>query len=148
MNYAIRIRGFTLIELIIILALISITAFLSVSFYSRYLLQNEVDNTVDRIVAALKKAQIYSMTGKANNGSWGVRYGSGNITLFQGDSFTSRNPALDENFALNNNISITGFTEQVFKYKTGTISSSLSFTISGNNNTKTVTLNPQGRISR
>lgn len=141
------IKGFTLIELIIILALVSVIAFLSVSFYSRFLLQNEVENTTERLVGQIRKAQLYSMMNKGNS-SWGVKVASGNITLFSGGSYATRNSSLDESFTFNNNISILGLSETVFKYRTGTPSAVFTVTISGNNNTKTISINSQGRISK
>jgi len=139
--------GFTLVELIIVVALITIISAMSVAFYSRFLTQNAVANTVDQLVGEFRKAQLYSMMGR-QNGTWGVAYNSNKIQLFQGNTFATRNTAFDESFSVNTNISITGFTELTFTKATGTPSASPTITVAGNNNTKIITINSLGVISR
>src|SRR5258708_5524982 len=81
-------EGFTLIELIIVVAMTTILGIIAVPFYSRFLLQNEVANTADQLSAELHKAQTYAMSGKQNS-NWGVSYSANQITLFQGNSADS-----------------------------------------------------------
>jgi prepilin-type N-terminal cleavage/methylation domain-containing protein len=142
-----RQNGFTVIELLIVIALVVIIAGMSVSFYSRFLTQNAVANTVDQLVGELRKAQLYSMMGR-QNGTWGVAYNSNKITLFQGNTFATRNTAFDELFNINTNISITGFSELTFTKATGTPSASPTIVVAGNNNSKTITVNSLGVVSR
>lgn len=66
-------RGVTIIELLIVVAIVLTLGIMSVSFYSRFLTQNAVDNTVTKLVQSFRKAQVYSMTGR-QNGVWGVKY--------------------------------------------------------------------------
>lgn len=136
-------NGVTLIELILSIIIISTLSILSASFYSRFLTQNAVDNVDNQLVANFRKAQIYSMMGK-QNGTWGVRYGSNTITLY-----LSGNPAFDENYSVNNNIIISGFTDISFAKVTGLPSvPSATITINGGNNSKTITINSQGVVSK
>jgi len=123
---------------------------MSVSFYSRFLTQNSVDNTVTKLVQSFRKAQVYSMTGK-QNGVWGVKYVSTppphKIVLY-----LTGNTAFDESFSVNDNITISGFTDISFAKATGiripSIPDTITITISGDNSTKTVTINSQGVVSR
>lgn len=139
-------NGFTLIELIIIVAIVLILGTSSYSFYSRFFLQNEVSNTTDQLSGQIRKAQIYAMSGR-QNGNWGVHYTSPTLSLFQGNSYATRNPAFDEVIAINNNVTISGFTEIIFARKTGIPSSTPTITISGGNTEKTLTINTQGITS-
>lgn len=134
-------NGVTIIELLIVIALISIIGLLSASFYSRFLTQNAVENAQNQLVNSFRKAQVYSMMGK-QNGVWGVRYGSNTITLY-----LSGNPAFDENYNVNNNITVTVF-DITFAKITGLPSSSPTITISGGNNTKTININSQGVVNK
>ncbi len=143
-------KGFTFIELILVLAIILVLAAISVAFYSRFLTQNAVINNTDQIVSLLRKAQTYSMTGKQNGGDWGVKYASTptkQITLY-----LNGNSAFDEDFTVNNNITISPDPFDVsFLHFTGIPQGAtfpLDITISGNNQTKSITVNAQGVVNR
>lgn len=141
-------RGFTLIELILVVAIVSFIALLSSPFYSRFLMQNSVDNTRDQLTGSLRKAQIYSMMGKKGS-SWSVNYSSNTITLYKGASFASRDPAFDEKFSVNPTVSITGMTDISFARITGLpAAGEATIAISSGNNNKTVTVNSQGVVSK
>lgn len=144
-------RGITIIELLLVVSLISTIGLLSASFYSRFLTQNAVDNTENQLVSSFRKAQIYSMMGK-QNGTWGVKYtaATNKITLY-----LTGNAAFDENYSVNNNITVGGFTDITFDRITGLpkssgvpITSSVTITITGGNNSKTITINSQGVVSK
>jgi len=139
--------GFTFIELIFSLSFVLILSLLAVPFYSRFFAQNDVVNTTDRLVGSLRKAQLYSMMGR-QNGTWGVNYSSNTITLFQGSTFSTRNSALDERFSVNSAVTIAGLTQLTFARATGTPSAAPIITVSGNSNTKTITINGQGVVSK
>ncbi len=147
-------NGFTFIEIIIVIAIMGALGTLSSIFYSRFISQNAVFNTSDQLVQSLRKAQIYAMVGrKSNSLGWGVKWDSvaHRIILFQGNTFTGRNSALDETFTVNSNISISGLTEVDYTRVTGLPSpTSATITISSasGNNSETVTLNSQGVASR
>lgn len=137
-------RGFTIIELLIAVFIISTLGVMSISFYSRFLTQNTVDNTTNTIVQSLRKAQIYSMSGK-QNGVWGVKYTSSpnKITLY-----LTGNSAFDESFTVNSNITITGFFNISFAKASGSPNTEATIVILGNNNSKTITINSQGGVKR
>ncbi|HSW96878.1 MAG TPA: DUF2341 domain-containing protein [Candidatus Saccharimonadales bacterium] len=138
--------GFTFVELIIVIAITLLIGITAVPFYSRFFNQTAVANTTTQLIAELRKAQTYSMTGK-RGGQWGVTYTNSSIILFQGSTYASRNAAFDETFSIDPNVSITGFTELAFNRMTGTPSASQSITISGiGGNSQTVAVSTQGVI--
>lgn len=139
--------GVTIIELILSVVIISTLAILSTSFYSRFFTQNAVDNVDNQLVASFRKAQVYSMMGK-QNGVWGVKYtvATQKITLY-----LTGNTAFDENYTVNNNITISyspDIKDITFAKITGLPSARPTITITGGNNTKTITINSQGVVSR
>lgn len=139
-------KGFTLIELLLVVAIMLTISVLSGAFYSRFLLQNSVANTVDQLVGSLRKAQVYSMTGKQGSG-WGVDYSSNTITLYKGTAL-GQDPAFNERFSINSNVTVSGLSNVYFYAMTGTPSSILTINISGNNSSKTVTVNSQGMVEK
>jgi len=150
-NFQLR-QAYTLIELILVVAIITTLGILSTAFYSRFLTQNAVDNTIDQLVGSLRKAQIYAMVSrKSGSSGWGVNYKGSSpkkIILFQGPNFATRNTALDEEFHVNENIAISGISEVNFARVSGLPSSSLTITVAGGNNSKTMTVNSGGVVSR
>lgn len=140
-------NGFTLIEFLIVIALITILGTLSTGFYSRFYNQNAVSTVTDEITQELRKAQVYAMMGK-QNGNWGVHNNTSSIILFQGSTFATRNTAFDESSPVNTNISITGLTDIIFSRMTGTPSAIPAITIANGNNIRTITINNQGIVNR
>jgi len=131
-----------LIELILVVAIVLTLGVLSSVFYSRFLNQNSVSDVSDQFASQLRKAQTYAMAGKQNT-SWGVKYVAGTITLF-----ASTSSAFDETFGVNTNITVGGFSPVIFAKATGIPDSTPTITISGGGNTKTVSVNSQGAVSR
>lgn len=139
-------RGITLIELLLVMAIVALIGLSSVAFYARFFTQNAVSNTVDQLTSQLHKAQIYAMAGK-NESHWGVDYRSNTITLYRGNSYATRVIAVDEKFSVPSNITVTTF-DINFWPKDGTPSASATITISGGGNSETVTVNSQGVVNR
>lgn len=141
--------GFTLIELILVVAIITTVGGLSASFYGRFINQNAVSNTVDQIVQLTRKAQTYAMLSrKSNSAGWGICLSSPNLILYQGVSCLSKNSALDEKFQVNTAISISGLTDINFTRVNGIPSTTPTIVVSGLGISKQVVVNSLGMISR
>lgn len=143
------VRGVTLIELLLVVAIISTIGILSISFSSQFLTQNDVQNTSDQLVNSLRKAQMYSMTGRRES-SWGINYSNDTITLFKGTAF-GQDPAFNERFTVNSNITISGLSGDIFFTKiTGLPNNTPTITISStsSNSSKTIMINTQGIVDR
>ena len=140
--------GFTIIELILVVAIMLTISIMAPVFYSRFLLQNAVANTVDQLTGSLRKAQIYAMMGKQGS-EWSVNYSSNTITLYKGISFASRDTSFDEKFSVNSNVALSGITDVSFARFSGLpIPSTSSITVSSGNNSKNITINSQGTVNK
>ncbi len=140
-------KSFTLIELLLVIAIMLILGGAAAPFFARFLTQNNVINVSDQLTGQMRKAQIYAMMGK-KNGSWGVTVGGSAITLFQGTSFALRNPSFDEKINLNPIIIVSGLSEVVFTKITGLPSATPTINISANNTTANLVINNQGVVSK
>ncbi|OIP73561.1 MAG: hypothetical protein AUK08_03245 [Candidatus Pacebacteria bacterium CG2_30_36_39] len=109
--------GFSLIELLIVIAITTILGATIGPMGSSLLNRNTLRTKTDEVIIALQGARINSIAGKENS-NWGVHFGSGFITLFKGNSYASRDTSFDERFAYPNSFSITN-TEVVFTKVTG-----------------------------
>jgi len=81
-------RGFTFIELVLVIALIGILAGLAVPFWRDFFVSNQLSTLTQETVQALRRAQGYAHAGRTNS-SWGVYVDDalGQITFFRGSSF-------------------------------------------------------------
>lgn len=105
--------GYTLIEILLVIAIILTVGFLSTSFPARLIHHSEIMDAFEELSGALEKARFYAISGKKNS-AWGVHYGNSAITLFKGDSYSGRDRSFDEVTGINRHISVSGFNEMVF----------------------------------
>ncbi len=94
--------GFTLIEILVVIALISVVATLSIGISSTLYTQKTFDDEVSGVLVAVYRARSLSMSNIcrgvscANGKSHGIFFGAHNYTVFEGDSFSTRDTSLDE----------------------------------------------------
>ncbi len=138
-------KGFTIIELILVISIVSILAVLFSSVGSAYVIRNSTQNTLNELVGSLRVAQLNSQLSKANS-SWGVRVENNQIILFMGTSFGTRDASFDERFNIPGSIAVTQPSEVVFEKLTG---GSTNATISVSNDigqSSTVVVNELGSV--
>ena len=141
-------KAFTLTELLLTIAIIIIISTFTVAFYGRFLTQNAVQDTVDRLVGNTRKAQLYAMSSKWGS-NWGVNISGHTMTFYRGTSFGTKVTGFDEVFTINSNVTVSGIGDLNFARVTGLPSATSTVTISDlNNNSKTVTVNSQGVASQ
>lgn len=136
-------KGFTLIEVMLMIFLISMLAMFAAPFYGRFVFSQEVTIVSDELRSTLMQAKLSSMTGK-HDASFGVRTLPGRIVFFQGDSFDAREARFDEVFRVSRQITIFGIDEVVFGRGTGTPDRQPTFTVSDGYVTDTWSLNREG----
>ncbi len=144
--------GFTVIEVIIAVALLLSAAALSVPFMSSTLSRNELDVALQRAVDMLNEARSSAFNG-LGGGEFGVRFESGAVVFFSGDTYSAVDPD-NVDFILPGFVSITdisisgGGSEIVFESVSGapTQTGSVEFTDSSGE-TKTVSVNTHGTVN-
>lgn len=139
-------KGFTLIELILVIAIISILMALSASIGSSFLVRNYTQNTVNDLISKLRIAQLNSLLAKKDK-EWGVRIQGNQIILFAGTSYTTRDVSVDEVTPYPNTISISpNNSEYVFTKLTGN-SNVATITISNNiGESEVININQEGIV--
>lgn len=149
-----RSSGFTLIELILVVSIMLTLGVMTTVFYSRFLTQSSVSNVQDQLLSSLRKAQMYAMMSrKSSLLNWGVNFTGNQIILFQGNSYATKTPGLDETFSVSNTITISGWPAGgfIFTRETGipTPAGPTTITINGPNNVSgSITVNSQGVATR
>lgn len=139
-------KGFTLVELLIVIAIVTIVAGLSVPFIQSFQTSTDLYTHAVTINRNLRRAQQQAIAGQ-NASAWGVYFDTaGNdITLYQGTDYLSRNQDYDfvtsfpPRFFLSNDftddINFAAYSGRPNSIGTATIASqnNESFTISVNN---------------
>lgn len=137
--------GFSFLELLLVIAIISIIAASSAPFMSRFLAQNQLEVSTDKVVSTIRKSQSYAMANK-DNAVWGFCI-SGSIIRLYKDSCSS--PSYNEDFDLTR-VTVSGPVDVYFAGtagKRGEPSEDVTITISNNMGVNTVLINSAGGLT-
>ena len=93
-------KAFTLIEIVISIAIISILLGISMTVFRALTDDQTIDRDVENVVSYILRARNQTITGE-NNANYGVYFASSSITLFQGKEIGESSPS-DLTFDLNN----------------------------------------------
>jgi prepilin-type N-terminal cleavage/methylation domain-containing protein len=137
--------GFTLVEMLLSITIITILAGLSLPIYQGFQHRNDLASSTQTIAETLRRAETYARAVNADS-QWGVNFQASTVTLFSGTSYAARNAALDETFALPANITLGYSGDIIFAKLTGFPSSPLTQTVSANGSTRTIAVNVKGMI--
>lgn len=139
--------GFTLMEILLVVALIGLLFGIATPMYISYQFRNDLDVSAITIAQTLRRAQLLSQAVDGDN-NWGVRIQINNIILFRGPSYAGRNTGFDELFDLYSSITPSGLQEIVFAKMTGLPQTTGTVILtSSNNETRPITINSKGMVS-
>ncbi len=145
--YSDRSKGFTLLEILMSIALITVVAGIGVPVYQSFQVKNDLDVAVNSWAQALIRAQALSRATDGDS-TWGAGIQSGNLTLFKGTSFALRDTAYDEVFDIAGSITPSGLTEIVFAKFSGLPQSTGTTTLtSSTNEVRAIAINSKGMVS-
>lgn len=138
--------GFTLLELLLSVAIISLLAGISLPVYRTLIKKNDLDVATNTIVSSLRRAQTLS---RAVDGdiSWGLNAQNGSITLFKGTTYAARDANFDEIFEVPSTISISGQAETVFTKFYGLPQTTGTINLSTEGDSKSISINAKGAIT-
>lgn len=139
-------RGFTLIELMLSIAVIAIITGMSAPVYQSFQVRNDLDIAAVTATQYLRRATVLSQAVDGNI-NWGVKVQSGDITIFKGTSYASRDSTYDEVSEVPTSITPSGVSEVVFTKLTGLPETTGTITFTSNaNETRIITLNAKGSV--
>lgn len=142
-----RPRGFTVVELVLVIALVGAVAALAMPASRGMFTDAQLAQAKTQAAEALRLAQARAQAGTAD-GDWGVRFAADTVTLFQGPSFAARNASFDERMPTPGGTAFAGTTDIVFTSISGTTDSN-HFTLlsEATNATYTFTVNTWGALT-
>lgn len=140
-------QGFTLLEVLLSVAVIALIAGIGIPVYQSFQNRNDLDIAAITFAQTLRRAQTLAEAVDGDT-SWGVFAQSGTITLFKGASYASRDTQFDEVFTMPSTIAVSGTQEYVFAKFTGLPGAAGSLTLTSiNNETRTITTNAKGMVA-
>lgn len=137
-------RGFTLLEVILSLAIVAILTGLSLPVYRILMTKNDLDVATVTVAQTLRRAQTLSIAVDGDT-NWGVKVQSEGITLFKGTSYALRDSTFDEVYTLSDNVTPSGVSEIVFSKLLGNPDNTGTLILTNSNNeTQNITINSKG----
>ncbi|MEK7459336.1 MAG: prepilin-type N-terminal cleavage/methylation domain-containing protein [Patescibacteria group bacterium] len=137
--------GFTLIEIIMVTAMIGMLTVATVPLSQRYLARGKMDAVVREFISSTRHAQTLAQT-ETDGEAWGVYVGSSLITVFQGDSFALRSVDYDQSTPYPASMTVTGTVEYDFTQRTGKTAAG-TLTITGESgDVRVITVNEFGVV--
>ena len=140
-----RLKGFTLVELLLVIAIVAILAGVSFPYYSKILFRNSLSISNQAISQSLRRAQLLSQSGQSDS-QWGIYAQANSLTLFSGATYATRDSSLDELHNLSEGIVLTGDTEIVFEKFTGELVVDKLLTLTLDNEEVNIYLNTKGMV--
>ena len=140
-------RGFTIIEVMLSLAVIAIILGVSTPIYQSFQVRNDLDIAATTIAQSMRRAQALSQAVDGDT-TWGVDVRSGSITVYKGASYATRDTTFDELFDMPTSITPSGLGGAVFTKFTGLPQTTGTITLTSNaNEVRNITINSKGMVS-
>jgi len=144
MYYGAAKKGFTLIEIILVIAILGILFASSAPALTQLLITNNMEVAEDKVLGNLRKAQNYAMNGR-NDTAWGVCKFNTKIRLFRDSCLT---PSYFEDYDLTG-VTMSDFPEVIFsgqKGQRGEPSATPTITLQNDLGSTTININSAGGI--
>ena len=139
-------KGFTLVEMILVLGIFSLFLLISDAVYINFKKTNNLNITTGGIVEALRYASSNASSGK-DNSRWGVKINPNEVLIFKGDSYVSRDTSFNEAVFIPGGVSVGGLTEIVFEKLTGTTSNTGDIDVSNDYVSQKLSINSYGVVN-
>lgn len=139
--------AFTLVELLLSVALLAIILLLGTPISYNIYLRNDLDITASNIAQASRRAQTLSQA-HSGDSSWGIYVQSGSITIYKGNSYGTRDTDFDEVTVISNALTPSGVQEILYSKFDGEPQTTGSIILTASNNeTRTITIAEKGMVS-
>ena len=139
-------NGFTLMEVLLSLAIIALLAGMSVPIYQSFQIRNDLNTTAGTVAQVWRRAGFLA-SASDDDSNWGVYINDNHIVLFKGQSFAGRDDNFSEIYDLPGGIKPTGLTELVFEKFTGRPTDTGSLTLTGRTGeTRVIEINELGTV--
>lgn len=138
--------GFTIIEVLLVVAIITILTAIVAPLSRNSLIRNDLDNAAISLVQSHRRAKLRAQSGEADS-AWGVQISSGKVTIYKGNNYNSRDTQFDEIYYISSSLNIVGLSDISYSKIKGTPSQTGNIAItSTDGGTKNININSEGKI--
>jgi prepilin-type N-terminal cleavage/methylation domain-containing protein len=138
--------GFTLLEMLLSVAIIGMLVGISMPFYESFVRRNDLAIATQTVSTMLRRAEVYSRAGNGDS-PWSVEIQSTVVTLFQGTDFAGRTTSFDEAVTLPGSVTASGTGEIQFAKLTAIPNTTGSITLTSSlSEVRTITVNAKGMV--
>lgn len=106
-------RGFTLLELVLSVALFAVLVGAGYPVYQSFASRADLNQATETVVHALRRTQLLARSG-AGDSAWGLDIAPSRLVIFRGENYGIRDQAFDERFELSDNVMASGVLDVVF----------------------------------
>lgn len=144
-------KGFTVIELLVVVALISILAAIVIPDFGALKRNQVFKSTVNEVNSLIQKARN-NATSSVDSSNYGVHFESGQVVLFKGNTYGAPGTTL-ETISLQSSVTVSsisltgGVSDIVFSKGTGLPNVSGEISILSSTDVRTISINGTGSIS-
>lgn len=141
-------RGFTFVEILVVLGVIGLLTGLAIPFYQTFYIDSQLDNTTSELIQTLRRAQLKAMASEDDQ-TFGVHLEQRRFVLFKGSTYNPSDSYNEVN-QLPNTLTLTSGVgpNVVFNQLKGTTTNIGNITISSvNNRSQIISINEVGRIN-
>ncbi len=140
--------GFTMIEILLVVGIAAGVFALSAPYSLNFYRTQMLEDTVSNVVNALQRARHNAVLQK-NDSNFGVYMDNSThaYTLFQGDSYTEKVTAQDEEFTVIEDMTFSGVTEVIFSKLTGATLNTGTTTITYGNLSRGILIGETGGLT-
>ncbi|MFA6130875.1 MAG: prepilin-type N-terminal cleavage/methylation domain-containing protein [Patescibacteria group bacterium] len=143
----VHLPGFSMLEMLLVVATIGILATISIPIYRSILTGNEMQVAREILVRGLRVAELRTQSG-AEDASWGVFAQSGSVTIFSGANYVERDPTLDDIYVVSQELNFSGDTEVTFTAPFGQLLTEKTLILSQTGHDSiSITINLEGAIA-
>jgi prepilin-type N-terminal cleavage/methylation domain-containing protein len=138
-------RGFSLLEILLVIALMTVIVGIGTPALSRLFYRNNLNLDAENIKTDLYLAQTRAKAGE-NNSAWGVYLDGASSTIFSGTSYAFRDISFDETNFLSGTIASGSLNEIMFQEISGRPTASGTITLNLSGETENIKINGYGLI--
>lgn len=138
-------RGVTLVEMLLVIAIFGVIAASATPFLSSFLVRNNWHVAVDRVASEIYKSQSYAMDGKTIGGNsvWGVCITGNIFRMFNGSCAA---PNFREDYVIPNQVTVSGITSVTFGNLRGEPNVVSTINVVSGLGSNTITLSAAGMV--
>jgi prepilin-type N-terminal cleavage/methylation domain-containing protein len=137
--------GFTLVEMIIVIAIIGLLVGISGPIFYSLGVRSQTKDAVSVVVQSLRRAQLLAQSVKQDS-DWTVEIQNGKAIIFKGTNFALRDQSFDQTENLSSRVSLSGISEIRFNKFLGTPQNTGTIIFSTDQETRNLTINAKGTI--